>query len=82
VSFLKKLMENLGRYGFAIMMAGFAIAVVSLIIYMQSRYSGGIIKTLSFGFTVTGFSLYVIGRIGVVLEKRAKRRNAAGAADR
>jgi len=60
--------------GFIIMMIGFALALVSLVAYMQVRNYAGWPSQLSFGGAIAGFSLYVAGRILVAIDRNLKKK--------
>ena len=59
-----------------IMMAGFLIAVVSLLLFMHNRYSGTTARTLWCSLTIAGFVIYVLGRICVALQRANSRKQS------
>jgi len=68
---MKSIVNFIKNHGFGIMMVGFAIAIISLIFVMKFQHGYSIEKQVAIGMTITGFCVYVIGRIGVVLHKKA-----------
>lgn len=67
---MKKLFNYLSEHGFVVMMAGFGLAVVGLLFYMQTRYSGSVVPQIAFGVTIAGFVIYVFGRILVATKRK------------
>ena len=67
----------LGDHGFIIMMAGFAVAIVSLLFFMQYRFTPGLGKSVSTVCFVIGIAVYVTGRLGVSFQRRAQKRSSS-----
>ena len=74
---VSKVWGFLGEHGFLIMMAGFAVAVRSLLFFMQYRFTPGPAKSTSGVFFVIGIAVYVIGRLGVSFQRRAQKRSSS-----
>lgn len=70
---IKKIYTYLSEHGFVIMICGFALAVASLLIYMQTRYRGTVTPQVAFGCTIFGFVVYVIGRIFLATSRKRNR---------
>ena len=70
----KKMITFLSEHGIHTMVTGFVVAVIGLLVYMQTRYGGTVVPQIAFGVTITGFVIYVIGRI-FVANKRKKSRS-------
>jgi predicted membrane channel-forming protein YqfA (hemolysin III family) len=51
------------------MIAGFILAVISILIYMQTRYQGNAVPQIAFGCTIVGFVIYIIGRLFMANKK-------------
>lgn len=73
---MQKVLIYLREHGFMIMMAGFLIAIVSLLFFMQNRYSGSTVRTVWFSLTIAGFVIYVLGRICVALQRANARKQS------
>jgi branched-subunit amino acid ABC-type transport system permease component len=70
---IKKAYDYISTHGIILMIGGFVIAIVSLLVYMQTRFYGSALPKISFGCTITGFVIYVIGRFFVATHQRRKR---------
>lgn len=70
---IKKIYTYLSEHGFLIMICGFAFAVASLLVYMQTRYRGTVTPQIAFGCTICGFVVYVIGRIFLATSRKKNR---------
>lgn len=69
----QKMYDFLLNRGIIVMVIGFIMAVVSLIVYMQTRFYGSAIPKVAFGCTIAGFAVYVLGRIFVAVGRRRSR---------
>ena len=74
---MKRLLDPLARHGFGFMMAGFFLAVASLIVFMRIRFGSQLIRSVVMGFFVLGIAIYIAGRIGSALGTRAKRASSS-----
>ncbi len=59
------------NHGMIIMGAGFIMAIISLFVYMQTRFYGTPTPKIAFGCTIAGFGIYVLGRIFVEIARRS-----------
>jgi uncharacterized membrane protein len=69
----QKMYDFLLQHGMIVMVIGFIMAIVSLFVYMQTRYYGSAIPQVAFGCTIAGFGVYVLGRIFVAVGRRRSR---------
>jgi len=60
----------ISAHGFGIMMAGFFIAVIGVLFHVQNRLSNEFVSRISLIVAIAGFAVYVIGRIGVVFQRK------------
>ncbi len=76
---MKKLIDFLSSHGMYLMMSGFVIALsgVVLMLIAQKNFWGGEARTISLVVAITGFVLYLIGRIFVGSQRRKKRLNSS-----
>ncbi|MFP4014295.1 MAG: hypothetical protein ACLFVQ_09440 [Chitinispirillaceae bacterium] len=61
------------EHGFTLMLIGMFLAIASIIAYISvqsPRYAGTIYPQITMGGAVTGFVIYFIGRILVMLQRR------------
>lgn len=70
---IKKAFDYLSTHGIILMIGGFVIAIVSLLVYMQTRFYGSALPKIAFGCTITGFVIYAIGRFIVATNRHRKR---------
>ena len=68
---LKALVLN---HGIKIMLAGFAISAGGMIFYIKYQRNPHLQKIV-FIITLSGIGIYIIGRVGVSLERRRARRH-------
>jgi len=73
---MKKWFEYLYSHGMVVMIIGFIISIVSLLVYMQTRYLGSAVPQVAFICTIVGFVVYLVGRVFV-----AKGRHRPGAVE-
>jgi uncharacterized membrane protein len=73
---MQKLFSFLKDHGFAIMIIGFVLAIVGLLVYMQTRYTGTAVPKIAFGSTISGFVVYFLGRVMVSLSRREAKRKS------
>jgi hypothetical protein len=60
---------------FRIMIIGFALSAGGIVIYSQVHNKNPLLSTIGFSMTAVGIGIYIIGRIGVILQRRqAKNR--------
>jgi len=65
------------NHGLTIMMVGFFIFFAGFIaLVMAGRYSNPLIHTVAMSAAITGFALYVIGRISVFIHNKKKRQES------
>lgn len=72
---MKKFIEFLSSHGMYLMMSGFVIALsgVVLMLIAQKNFWGSEARTISLVVAITGFVLYLIGRVFVGSQRRKKR---------
>ncbi|MBN1309094.1 MAG: hypothetical protein JXA18_14315 [Chitinispirillaceae bacterium] len=75
---MKKIYDYLSTHGMVVMAIGFFIAIVSLFVYMRTRFYGSAVPKIAFGCTIAGFVVYVIGRFFVAVGRRHSRKADAG----
>lgn len=62
-------------HSFKIMMTGFALSAAGIILFSQVHNKDPLLSTVGFSLTAVGIGIYVLGRIGVILQRRqAKKR--------
>lgn len=72
------------EHGFKIMILGFSISAGGIIFYSQVQRKDPYLSNIAFIVTAAGIGIYLIGRIGVVFQRREERRKrmlAAGSHD-
>lgn len=73
---LHKIIDYLSNNGHIFMITGFIMAVVSILVYIQTRYQGNITPQIAFGLTITGFIVYLIGRIFMANRKIRQKKTS------
>ena len=73
---MRTFIHFLGDHGFAVMLTGFFIAIVSLIIYMRFMTPFSPLRPVALGCFFTGIAIYVIGRITVSFKRRTMKRTS------
>ncbi len=68
---MKKLWSICKERSFIIMITGFIVAIGGILFFMNHRY--GIPGRISFGVTVAGVALYILGRILVIIHRRERK---------
>lgn len=71
---IKKWYDYISGNGIVLMIIGFIIAVVSLLVYMQTRFYGSAVPRIAFGCTIAGFAIYVLGRFFIATGRRKKKK--------
>ena len=61
------------KHGLKIMLAGFSLSAIGILLYIK-MHRGTPGSKIGFALVIAGLVLYVIGRVGVVLERRAAGR--------
>ncbi len=73
---MAKIWEFLRDNGFLLMLIGFLTAIVSVIalfvVQDNARYAGTIYPQLAFVGAITGFVIYIAGRILVQIQRRKR----------
>lgn len=69
---IKKIYEFLLVHSMFVMLIGFVIALGGLLVYMQTRYMGSFVPQVAFGVTISGFVIYIVGRVLVAAQRRRK----------
>jgi uncharacterized membrane protein len=57
-------------HSFKIMMIGFALSAAGIIVYSQVHNKNPLLSTVGFSLTAVGIGIYIIGRIGVIMQRR------------
>jgi hypothetical protein len=71
---MKSLLNFYLRHGLTIMIIGFLIFFSSfLALLFAGRYASPALRQGAFTGAITGFSIYVIGRVAVFVAKRVKK---------
>lgn len=70
----KKIYDYLSTHGMVLMVIGFLLAIISLFVYMQTRFYGSAIPKVAFGCTIAGFAVYVLGRFFVAVGRRGSKK--------
>ncbi len=73
---LKKMYGAISAHGMVLMIIGFTLAVISLFVYMKTRYYGSAIPQVAFGFTIAGFIVYILGRFFLATARSRSRESA------
>jgi|WetSurMetagenome_2_1015567.scaffolds.fasta_scaffold16910_6 hypothetical protein len=61
---------------FRIMIIGFALSAAGIILFSQVHHKDPLLSTVGFSLTAVGIGIYIIGRIGVIMQRRqAKKRH-------
>jgi hypothetical protein len=62
-------------HSFKIMMTGFALSAAGIILFSQVHHKDPLLSTVGFSLTAVGIGIYILGRIGVIMQRRqAKKR--------
>ena len=75
---IKKIYDYLSTHGFALMLVGLFVMIISGAIFYKIRVYGTIYPKIALGFAIAGIVIYVIGRFFVGInqqKKRASKRN-------
>jgi hypothetical protein len=59
--------------GIRIMLAGFTLSAIGIIFYIKTQHGNQELRKIAFATTVAGIAVYLAGRIGVLLDRRAQR---------
>jgi len=73
---IKKVIDYLYENGIVLMVIGFVMAVISILVYMQTRFYGNAVPQIAAGCTIAGFIIYVIGRVFMATRKRYMQKQA------
>jgi multidrug transporter EmrE-like cation transporter len=73
---LKAIPIFLRRHGFLIVMVGFMVSFLFMAVYLGCiyRHASVGLRTAAFYSTFAGIGIFAVGRVGVFLENRARRR--------
>ncbi|MCU0608243.1 MAG: hypothetical protein MUF22_00550 [Chitinispirillaceae bacterium] len=73
---IEKVKSFLATHGFTIMISGFSISAAGILLYMyftQPQHFNRLYSSIAFDATCTGIGFYVIGRIGVIIQRQKLR---------
>jgi hypothetical protein len=75
---IKTIQIFLRRRGFTIVMIGFMLSFVFMAMYLGCIYRHASVELRQFAFyaTFTGIGVFLVGRIGIFLENRERRKNS------
>ena len=59
---------------FKIMVTGFALSAIGIILYSEMIQKDPLMRQIGFIVAVTGIGIYLIGRIGVIIQRRKIRK--------
>ncbi|MBN1760391.1 MAG: hypothetical protein JW863_18830 [Chitinispirillaceae bacterium] len=71
----KKTFAYLQNNGIVLMVIGFLTSVVSFLIFFQTRFHGSATPRVAMGCAITGFVIYLIGRIFVATARHRSRKS-------
>jgi hypothetical protein len=61
-------------HSFKIMIAGFALSALGIILFSQVQHKDPFLSTVGFSVTAVGIGIYIIGRIGIVIQRRRAKK--------
>lgn len=67
---MNKIIDILYNNSIVVMIIGFIVSVVSILVFMQTRFYGNAVPQIAVGSAITGFVLYLIGRVLMATRKR------------
>ena len=59
---------------FKIMVTGFALSAAGIVLYAEMIQKNPLMRRIGFIIAVTGIGIYLIGRIGVIIQRRKIRK--------
>lgn len=62
------------RQSFKIMVTGFVISTAGVIMYIKMQHKDSVLKNAAFIIAAIGIGLWLVGRIGIVLQQRKLRK--------
>ena len=71
---MKSLNEFYLAHCFKILIIGFALSAVGIIVYAQVQHKDPLWSKIAFSLTASGIGIYIIGRVGLVLQRRKARK--------
>ena len=72
---MKDFIKNfLLEHAFKIMILGFTVSAGGIIFYSQVQRKDLFLSKIAFIITATGIGIYIIGRIGVIIQRREERK--------
>jgi uncharacterized membrane protein YqjE len=75
---MKKIVDAIGKSGLTLMLAGMIVTIVSLVILIQYKFAPGPEKKVAIAAACAGIGLYLVGRIGLIMDRRKERRGGNG----
>ena len=72
---IKKIFETLSDNGLILMIIGFVVALISLLIFMQTRFYGTAVPRIALGCTISGFIIYALGRFFVAAGRHKAKKS-------
>ena len=61
-------------HSFKIMMTGFALSAAGIILFSQAQHKDPLLSTVGFSLTASGVGIYIIGRIGLIFQRRQAKK--------
>lgn len=61
-------------HSFKIMLTGFALSAAGIILFSQTQHKDPLLSTVGFSLTASGVGIYIIGRIGLILQRRQAKK--------
>jgi hypothetical protein len=77
---MDKIADFFLRQSFKVMMTGFVISTAGVIMYIKTQHKNRVLENAAFTITAIGIGLWLIGRIGIVLQRRKLRKQREQAA--
>ena len=71
---MDKIAQFLKKYGFTVMLTGVTIALLSVLVIMKFQYGHPVEKKVALAIGITGFVIYIAGRVGVFLERQDSKK--------
>jgi glucose uptake protein GlcU len=62
------------RQSFKIMIAGFVISAAGVIMFIKMQHKDRVLENTAFTIAAIGIGLWLIGRIGIILQQRKARK--------
>lgn len=79
---MKSIREFYLAHCFKILISGFALSALGIILYSQVQHKDPVLSKVAFGITAAGIGIYIIGRAGLIIQRRKARKQREERIDR